>query len=213
MKKLSLILTSLALVSTIASAQSNYTYGATSIKENITATARQSGIGAASSVVISSSVNKLTTIPTVSPFVATSGVDSTYNQMMYSVGTNIDSFATNTTSGYITTVAKTGTGSNTSFYTGLNSVVDGGLGGSADGIRYNSSSSKGMGGVFVIKKSAIGSIGVSQLSTGHTSTTDTKVSTLVNSTPLTVDSIQLTPFTFKGKSEITVNLQNDTSAQ
>jgi hypothetical protein len=46
MKKLSLILTSLAFVSSLASAQSNYTYGATSIKETITATAQQSGIGA-----------------------------------------------------------------------------------------------------------------------------------------------------------------------
>lgn len=213
MKKISLILTSLAFVSSIACAQSNYTYGATSIKENITATAQQSGIGAASSVVISSSNTKVTTIPTISPFVATSSIDSTYNQMMYSIGTNADSIATNTTNGYIMTIAKTGTGSNTSFYTGLNSVVDGGLGSSAEGIRYNSSSSKGMGGVFVITKTAMGSIGVAQTTTGHIATTDSKVSTLVNSTPLAVDSILLNPFTFNGKSAITVNLQTDTSAQ
>lgn len=213
MKKLSLILTSLAFVSSLASAQSNYIYGATSIKETITATAQQSGIGAASSVVISSSNTKITTVPTVSPFVATSGVDSTYNQMMYSIGTTTDSIATNTTNGYIKTMAKTGTGSNTSFYTGLNSIVDGGLGGSADGIRYNTASSKGMGGVVIITKTATGAIGVAQTTNGHTTTTDSKVSTLANSTPLTVDSVLLTPFTFNGKSEITVNLQTDTSAQ
>lgn len=213
MKKLSLLLSSLAFVSSMACAQSNYTYGATSIKENITSTAQQSGIGAASSAVITNSITKITTVNAVSPFVVTSGVDSTYNQLMYSVGTNADSYAGNNTNGYIKTVAKTGSGSNTSFYTGLNSVVDGGLNGLAEGIRYTSSSNMGMGGAFTITKTATGGIRVDQLTTGHTTNTTTNVSTLVKSTPLTVDSVTLAPFYFAGKSEITVNLQTDTSAQ
>jgi hypothetical protein len=213
MKKLTISLI-LSALTCFAHAQTAYTYGASSIRENITATAQQSNIGAAQSVVITNSTTKVVNSSTINPTIGViSNIDSVYNQMMYSIGTNTDSNSSASSFGTIKTIAKSGISINDPVYAGLNAVVDGGLNGSAEGIRYNSSSVMGNGGSFVISKTGIGTMQLVNTKPGLSTITTTNASTLVKSTPLSVDSVLLKPFVFSGKAEINVNLQSDTSAQ
>lgn len=213
MNKLKTIIISSILYSGMASAQVNYTYGSTNLKEVVTASAIQTGIGATQSYAKTSSITKVETLTsaTTSLFGATSKVDSLYDQMMYSIGSGVGSVSSD---GSIKTVAKTGAGSNTSFYTGINVIADGGLNGVAEGIKFSSSAALGMGGTLTITKSAIANVAVKKLEgAGHSTDTGSTVSTLVKSTTLGVDNILLNPFTVSGMSSANTNLQTDTSAQ